>query len=295
MRPPLLALVALALLTPLPAAGGPPTMALVDEPPPPPPPAPPPPSACRRARHPGLADGPVLLGFGDGEFGAGHRACARRELFIAARALLQIDLPDFYGAITGRFRLGGSLPLGPRAELFASLELLQIQYVQNASLKGTAYDFAQTTVGGAYQLYDYGDLVLTLYGRLLLPTASTPHVRTLGFEGGLAASFRRWERLELHGWLGGDLALGLSAATALPRGGGAVQLGLQYSPWTWLGLALDFVARFGHRGAFDDVGGAAALRFRLRGQLGLELAATVARLTADRSDYGAQLRVHYRF
>src|SRR4051812_39250515 len=189
---------------------------------------------------PGLFDGPVAVGFFDADFATGRRARPRTEIGLGVLGGATIDTPDFYGAISGGAHLYGSyaLPSQPM-EVFASLEVVKVQYVQNASLKGTALSLGQGSVGASYMLLHAGGLTVAPSMRLMLPTdTSMPDVRTVGLEVGGAASWQVLGAVEVHGYLGGDVSAGLSAGSTLARPGLLISAGAQWSPVSWFGAVI---------------------------------------------------------
>src|SRR3954464_15616400 len=124
---------------------------------------------CAGAVDRGLFDGPVAVGFFDADFATGRRACARTEMGLGLLGTASIDTPDFYGALSGGALLYGSfaLPSAP-LEVFASLEVVKVQYVQNASLKGTSFSLGQASLGATYALLRSGGLTLAPSMRLML-------------------------------------------------------------------------------------------------------------------------------
>ena len=254
--------------------------------------------ACTRYTHLGLAEGPITLGFSDGDLGTGHRACPRNEFFAGARANAVIDTPGFYGSVAtdGQLAISFRLPQAPRWEVSANLAAVHWQYVQNATLKSSEVGIGLLTLGAAVMALETRRFVLTPYARLLLPTASTsPHVVELGGELGLAAEFRPRAKVALHAYAGADVTGGISAAPADVRAGFDGDLGVQYSPATWFGAALDLQLRLGHRAALDSISPAIALRFRFRKTVGAELAALFPVAGADRQLVAFALKIHYRF
>ena len=228
-------------------------------------------TVCDNARHPGLTDGPVTIGYADAELGTGHRACLRDEIGLGERAGAIIDTPGFYGALNADTLLTATHVFARRFELFGALELVHYQFAQNATLKGSSVGLGQLTVGGAFQALAGRAWAVTPYVRLELPTSSdAPDVRTVGGELGVAVDFRPYRKVMFHGYLGGDLTAGLSAAPSLVRGGAQADVGVQYSPATWIGLVLDLRLALGHRAALDWLAPAVAFRFRFWRTLGAE-------------------------
>jgi hypothetical protein len=251
---------------------------------------------CDRVLHRGLAEGPVVVGLYDADWGTGRRACLRSELAIAERLGATIDTKDFYGGVRADTIIAGSVRLRPRLELLGALELVRYEFAQNASLKASALGLGQLTLGLQGLALETRRWALSAYGRVLVPTASTtPSVQTTGVEVGVAASFRPHRKVEVHGHLAGDFTVGLSAGPPDVRGGTALLLGVSYTPATWFGLTIDLQAVLGHRAALDALLPQLALRFRLWRALGLELAGTAPVAGADRRLALATLRLGWRF
>lgn len=252
-------------------------------------------SSCAAWPSRGLEEGPVGVGYYEADFATGRRACPRTEVGIGARGAAIIDTPNFYGDLMGDGLVFGSVALGPKLEVFGTLEFLRYEYVQNASLKGTQMSLGQATIGGTYVVLQQDALALAPSVRLMLPTSTaSPNVRTVGAEVGAAATYRLLSRFELHGYAGVDFSAGLSAAESVPRFGGLVLAGAQFSPWDWFGVVLDVNAHFGERAALDYVSPALALRFRIYEGLGAELGATLPLAGADRHDALFGLKITYR-
>ncbi len=248
--------------------------------------------ACRKWIDPGLPEGPVALGFAEADVATGRRACPRSEAGIGTRAGAVIDTPNFYGAISVDALVFGSHALSESLELFGTVEVVRYQFVQNATLKGQSLTLGQLTAGAALSTFARGNLHTATVGRVMFPTAFyMPHVRLIGAEIGEAVTYRPGERLEIHGYLGGDFSAGLSSAQALPRPGLLATAGAQYSPWSRFGVALDLTARMG---ATSYVGPALALRFRPFGPVHAELQATLPLAGTDRHDGAFGLRIGAR-
>lgn len=247
---------------------------------------------CQKWIAPGLGEGPIALGLYEADTVTGRRACPRSEIGLGTRAGAVVDTADFYGAIALDGWLFGSYAHSSRLELFGTFEAVHYQYVQNATIKGAVTSVGQLTAGAAYLTLSNPGLLITTTVRAMLPTAMyTPNVRTLGLEAGESFSYRPGQKLELHAHLAGDLSLGLSAANPFPRAGVLLNAGLQYSPWTRLGLVLDANGRLG---STSYLAPAAALRMRLFEGLGAELGAMLPLWGTDRHDAVLGLRLGQR-
>jgi hypothetical protein len=250
-------------------------------------------AACKRALHPGLLDGPVVVGLQEADLATGRRACPRSEIQVGARAAAIIAAEAFYGNLRLDAMVSGSWSIRGRGELFATLALVHWEFAQNATIKGDALGIGPLTLGGSWVAFEGDTVAVTPYARAMLPTASLG-VPTLGLEAGVAFSARPHRRVELHGFMAGDVTAGFSAAPTSVRKGATFSLGAQAAPWTWLAIALDLHMQFGHRAGFDLFALSPALRFRLWRGLSLEGAVMAPVAGADRHDVAFALRLGSR-
>lgn len=252
--------------------------------------------ACRRVRHEGLVDGPVVIGLYDADFGAGRSACLHGELTLGERLGATYDLRGFYGGVRADTLVTGSYRVRKNLALIGALEMVHWQFVQNGPIKAYAIGLGQLTMGVQGLALETRRFALSVYGHVLVPTATTTvSVQSTGAEIGLAAVFRPRSDLEVHGQLAGDFTVGLSSAPAGWRGGTTLSLGLQFAPARWFAFAVDLQATLGHRAALDALLPMLALRFRLWRGLGLELDLATPVAGADRRLALAALRLGYRF
>ncbi len=250
---------------------------------------------CEEWIAPALAEGPVTFGFLSADVATGRRACPRTEAGFGIQGGAIIETENFYGAVTGAGLLSGSLAVRPDLELFATLEALRFQFVQNATLTGTTLHLGQLTVGGTYVALASGPFVLSPSVRLQLPTSfASPRTRTLGGEVGAAVLYRPTNRFEVHGYAGVDASLGLGAADPLPRAGFLVNVGTEYALCSGFAAVLDANVHLGHRAALDYVAPALGLRFRAGEHFGAELGASLPVLGAERALAIGGLKLTYR-
>lgn len=249
--------------------------------------------ATAEVASPGLFDGPVPVSFFDVDFATGRRATPRSEMGLGIVGGAIIDTPDFYGALSGGAVLYGSYALSSQPlEVFGQLQILKVQYVQNASLKAIGYGLGQGSVGATYALVRSSGLTVSPSMRLMLPTdTGMPDVRTVGLEAGGAASWHAWGPIEVHGYLGGEVSAGLSSGSSLPRPGLLATVGLQWSPASWFGVVLDVN---GHLADAAYVAPVLGLRAAIGKSVGIELGATLPLLGTIRNDAAFGLRVAYR-
>lgn len=262
-----------------------PTVALAQQPAP----------ACPALLAPALAEGPLLAGFSAADVGTGRRACPRTELALGGQGSAIIDLPDFYGAITGAGVVAGSYALRPDLELFATLEAARYQYVQNAALTASTLSLGQLTAGATWVAWAQGPWVVAPSARLQLPTSfASPRTRTVGAEVGAAFLYRPIERFEVHGFAGAGVSAAVSDAAPLPRAGALINLGAQYAFAPWVALTLDGNLHMGTRAAVDYLAPALGLRFAVGNNFGAELSAAVPVAGAERALAAGALRVNWR-
>ncbi|HZI06615.1 MAG TPA: hypothetical protein VEZ71_21475 [Archangium sp.] len=250
---------------------------------------------CEQWIAPALAEGPLTFGFLSADVATGRRACPRTEVGFGIQGGAIIETANFYGALTGAGLLSGSYAVRPDLEVFATLEALRFQFVQNASLTGTTLHLGQLTVGGTYMALTRGPFVLSPSVRLQLPTSfASPRTRTLGAEVGAAVLYRPTNRFEVHGYAGVDADMCLGAAAALPRAGFLLNVGTEYALCSGFAAVLDANMHFGHRAVLDYVAPALGLRFRAGEHFGAELGASIPLLGAERALAIGGLKLTYR-
>lgn len=253
-------------------------------------PAPPLPDSC--AAGP-LVEGPIVLGYQEADVATGRRLCPRNEVGLGTHALMIVDTPNYYGDVLVEAVVFGSYKWDEKTELYGYLEAVDWEFVQNGSLKATDLTLGNLTIGATRQLWSRGNELLGgVTARLLLPTSfATPGSRPLGIEAGHLTTWLPLRGLEVHTFIGGDVSIGLGSSGALPRGGGVLTVGAQYSPWTWAGVALDLTGRLDTARSF--LAPALALRFAFN-RFGVELAASLPLAGDDRHDLVLGLRLSYR-
>lgn len=252
--------------------------------------------ACSRWVSAALEDGPLSVGFTSADFATARHACPRTEVSLGGRFGAIIDTPNFYGALGIDGMASGSLAIGDRLELSATLEAAKYQWVQNAVLIGSSLAFGQTTVGATYVVFQDAGLTLAPTLQLMLPTSFVDRdVRTGGAQLGLAVEDVITPRFELHAFGGVDGTTGFSAALPYPRPGVALNVGVSYAFVDWFGLVLDVDAHFATRAPLDYLAPALGLRFQIANALGIQLAGTLPVAGGDRHDAIVALKVSYRF
>jgi hypothetical protein len=250
---------------------------------------------CEQWIAPALAEGPITFGFQSADVATGRRACPRTEVGLGVQGGAIIETANFYGAVTGAGLLSGSYAVRPDLEVFATLEALRFQFVQNATLTGTTLHLGQLTVGGTWMALTRGPFVLSPSARLQLPTSfASPRTRTVGAEVGAAMLYRPTNRFEVHGYAGVDASMGLGAGPALPRAGFLMNVGTEYALCSGFAAVLDANVHFGHRAVLDYVAPALGLRFRAGEHFGAELGASLPLLGAERALAIGGLKLTYR-
>lgn len=239
-----------------------------------------------------LFDGPIALSYFDADTATGRRVCPTSEVSLGLRAGVVIDTRDFYGGIGAGGLLTASHALGPRRELFATLEFLRYDFITNAVIEATEVGLGQLTLGGSQVTFDRERFAGAVSVRLMVPTQTNSNALLGGAELGHAIAFHPSRSLTLHGYLGGGVTAGLSGVRSFPRFGGLLTAGVQYAPASWFAVALDLNGRVG--GFTSYLAPTLGLRFRLYRGFGAELAASRPLLGTDRHDVVAGLRFGYR-
>jgi hypothetical protein len=253
------------------------------------------PRACGDLGQPGVRTGPVVIELEEAGFRSARRACHRTEVSLVGFGSAAIDTPDFYGSLLATVALGGSFELSERFELFGTLEAFQLRYAQNASLKTTNLGLGQLTLGGSYQLWQQERWVVSVSARVMLPTKLPNHnAWTAGLAAGLSGELLLARAVQLHGYLGADLASGIFGTPALPRGGLLALVGTELRPWSFLAVAFDLQLHLGERGAFDFFAPAVELRAG-KGAFGGFLGGSLRLAGPDRHDFAGQAGVSWRF
>ncbi|HEX8818772.1 MAG TPA: hypothetical protein VF794_02505 [Archangium sp.] len=251
--------------------------------------------ACEQWIAPALAEGPITFGYLSADVATGRRACPRTEVGLGAQGGAIVETANFYGAVTGAGLITGSYAVRPDLEVFATLEALRFQFVQNATLTGTTLSLGQLTAGATYVALARGPLVVSPSVRLELPTSfASPRTRTVGGEVGAAMLYRPVPRFEVHGYAGADVSAGVGAAAAQPRAGFLLNVGTEYALCSGFAAVLDANAHFGHRAVLDYVAPAIGLRFRAGEHFGAELGASLPLLGAERALAVGGLKLTYR-
>ncbi len=237
---------------------------------------------CGRWKAEGLGEGPIALGFLAADVVTGRRACPRSEVGVGGRFAAIIDTPNYYGNLVVDGLVFGSVAINPKTEIFGTLEAVEYNWVQNASLKGSTLTLGTLTLGATRQFYGNDKFLGAFSARILLPTSFViPNTRLIGAELGHAATWRPRDWLELHSYLGVDFDTALGRGPSLPRFGAVVTAGVQLSPFSFAALVVDATGRVGAKSFFAPT---VALRFRVF-RVGIELAGTLPLVGTDRHDF----------
>ncbi len=250
------------------------------------------PRGCGRWQADGLGEGPIALGFLSADVATGRRVCPRSEVGLGGRLQAIIDTPNFYGNLVGDGLVFGSFAINDKTEIFGTLEAIEYNYVQT-SLKGSTLTLGTLTVGATRHIYGTDRFLGALSARVMLPTSLVnPSSRDIGVELGHATTWRPASVLEVHTYLGFDFNAGLGGGPSIPRVGGVLTAGLQFSPVSFAALVVDFTGRLSMLKNY--VAPTVALRFRVM-RVGIELAGTLPLAGSDRHDFIAGGRFNFRF
>lgn len=235
-----------------------------------------------------LGQGAAWVGLAESDFGTARRVCAQTEVGLGGRGGAIIDTPNFYGHLAAQGVLYGSYALSHKLEIFGTLEMVEFNFAQNASLKQTSLNLGHLTVGATRHLYGSARGTGAVSARLLLPTSfGIANARLMGVEAGHLYSFSPASWGEVHTYLGVDFTAALSAGPSQPRVGVTGLAGFQYSPTNWFGVVVDVMGRYGAHTALSP---SLALRFRII-QVAVDLSMTMPLIGSDRHLALAGLRV----
>lgn len=243
----------------------------------------------------GLSTGPLQAGPGDGDLGVVRRALPRTEAAIAIRPAAIVDTPGFYGMIGAALEVSGSYQLDARREVFASVNALQLRFIQNATLTKTQLALGATSLGYSTSRL-VGERAVARFVRLHLPTSTEyPHAPPYGVEGGLSGRGDVTPSLSWHGGLSAAVTFAQSAAAGThPQALVSLLAGGAWTPRTWLSIVVDLAARLGPLSTLELLAPGLGLRFRA-GDLGFELQAVVPVAGSSRLAGLGSLRAAYRF
>lgn len=261
------------------------------------PPAPPPPAPSRLSDHAfcealgPLVEGPAHATLLPGRLGGGRPICARNAVGLSGGLGLAIDLPRFYGALTGSVAVDGRLRLHDRIEVFAEVEAFRYERVIAPFSAGVA-SLGYTALGATGRLVERPRAALGLSGRVVLPTAFSLHPQTAPFAFDFAALVAATPvapvllRLSL-GVLGSAVA---GPGPDLPRFGVTVTGGLELRPVRTFAFVADLHGRFGYGAPLSALAGAFALRFSDDRRFSLEIGAALPFAGQERKDAVASIR-----
>ena len=162
--------------------------------------------------------------FTPADFGNIPEVCPAGEAWLRLRGEL-VDAsgaPDFFGRVIGSATLHARRRVTSRSWVALSLDLVDLQYVNNGGLAATTASFGPATIGYHWTVLDRAPGALAVYGRALLPidTARQTDVET-GLELGASARAPLGHRLAVDGGVAFPLRADLV--------GGQAHLGLRTS------------------------------------------------------------------
>ena len=186
-----------------------------------------------------LPEGPLASNPADGHAGRIPRACPRTELAIGPRAGAIVDEPGFYGMVSVAVELSASYALNEDATIFASADVGQFRFVQNATIQRTHLVFGSTSVGLSDIVWRSGSLVVAPFARIHLPTSlEFRNAWPVGVEAGASLRGHFTRTLEWHGGLAIPFMALVSSAGAQTEALLSTTLGAAWTPKRWFSLLL---------------------------------------------------------
>lgn len=243
-----------------------------------------------------MFDGPVQTSLFEADQALGRSACPRSEISLAGAGSAILDTPHFYGTLAGAGVLRGSWAMDKDTELFATFDTAQMRFIQNATLSETAWTLGQASIGATRHVWGNDRFDLSPSLRLVLPT-STAYVNAHPFAVDVAA-LARWQLIDsiaLHGQLGFTTSAAFSAGPSDALFGAQLLVGGAWSPWKWFAVVAEVGALLGNGSALYHLTAGGGLRFAFANHFGIELAAVLPLVGADRTTFAGGLRFGYRF
>ena len=247
------------------------------------------------AAHRAKLEGPSPLSFLRARFGSPRSACSQNELELAGAAGAIVEPDDLYGNISAAAILAGSFTLFERGEVFGAFELLRYQTVIS-SLSAVSFGPGDLTLGASWRFVEGERLIVTGFGRTLLPTTSATirHARPFGVDLGVATRFVGSRSLSYFANLAVLGTAAVSAGPANPRGGVSLTLGGTWRPTHGFALVYEMDARAGYGGALDHLAVGVGMRAH-RDRRGFELFFRVPVSGRERTLALVGLRLRYDF
>lgn len=210
---------------------------------------------------------PVALTMGPADFGTTPAPCSDPRVGVDLRGAALIDEPDFYGALAAEAVISGTVPITRRLWLTGALTALRYRYVQNATLLATDLGLGPSDLGLHVGLIAQGDLRVSTYVRVLLPTETpTQYALRTGIEAGVAALWTPHRRVNLLGGLSVPVEISFLGGHGLAYGSVRASIDAAALISTWFEPVLGVEVRVG-----NDPGGPleyVAPRLSLRAHLG---------------------------
>lgn len=242
-----------------------------------------------------LADGPLMIGFGQADHGVFRRACPRSEIGLGAGARAIIEEESFYADLRAHGRLDVSIQPFDALELSLMLEPVFYEQVIQ-SFRASHLGVGDASVSAMLLGFTGDGYALSILVRGTFPTAYGYYAHTLpfAFDAGPVFLLEPIDDVRLHA---GVLALGEFAVTKAasdPRGGIAGNIGADFVLFDWLAIVTDLQAQALVREPLDRLTLGLGARASL-GDLALELGGAVPVAGADRNLAAGVLRVTARF
>lgn len=242
-----------------------------------------------------LPDGPLPVGFEQGDFGMVRRACPRTELGVSLGGRAVIEQESFYANLRGGARLDGSFQPFAQLELFVSAEPFVYQQVIQ-SYRATHMGLGDSSVGATLLAFARESFALSPTARVNLPTAVGLYQNAFpaSVEAGLVGVIEPFDELRLHGGLLGAVSWAFTAADADERGAILTNAGADVVLDDWVAVVVDLDSQLLQRADLDRLTAGVGVRFAFFDGLGVELGARLPLAGADRNLASLALRTAWR-
>lgn len=234
---------------------------------------------------------PIALTLGPANFGAPSSACSYSSFNLDVGGVIDLELPDFYGAVAAEVGISGTVALNDRVWFSGSLTALRAGFVQNASIVTNFAHLGQSTLGAHVVLGHTERSQLATYLRVLLPTSSGTQLSAdTGFDVGLSGLLVPTPWITVTGNLSVPVGLSFIGSSAMVRPGVVASSDIAFALWAFeLAAGIEAKMGFAPTVALEHLAPRVALRAHFSAHTSLALSAVLPLAGADKTTVRAAL------
>jgi len=136
--------------------------------------------------------------FGPADFGTAQEACSRSRISLESRAALLVAERDFYGTLLAGLSLRATFALPRKTWVSLYMPGPEYRYIANATVDSGRGTLGAGALGFHGTVLELEKLVVSAYGRALLPTETVfTNATRYGLEPGLTALYRPGAAVEV--------------------------------------------------------------------------------------------------